>query len=164
MSTQSRSQIQPAPVRKSIHVNASPERAFDTFANGIGRWWPSSHHIGNADLDRPIIEPLEGGRWYERGVDGSECEIGKVLAWEPPSRLLLAWQLTPDWVYDPELITEVEVLFTQEGNGTRVDLEHRNLERIGERGEEMREKIDAPGGWGQLLQLYSEATANQGEI
>jgi uncharacterized protein YndB with AHSA1/START domain len=152
--------IHPAPVRKSVHVNASPERAFDVFANGIGRWWPKSHHISKADLDRAVIEPREGGRWYELAVDGSECEVGKVLVWDPPGRLVLAWQLTPDWTYDPNLVTEVEVLFTREAGGTRVDLEHRHLERIGERAAAARESVDSPNGWGLILQLFSEEAAS----
>ena len=150
-------QIRPAPVRKSIHVAAPPERAFEVFTDGIGRWWPASHKIGPADLDRPIIEPREGGRWYERDVDGTECEIGKVLVWDPPVRLVLVWQLGPEWKYDSDLITEVEVNFTAESKGTRVDLEHRNLERMGDGARAMREAIDAPGGWSGLLELYSQA-------
>lgn len=149
--------IRPAPVRKSVFVAASPDHAFDVFANGIGRWWPKSHHIGKAELDEPVIEPRAGGRWYEVGVDGSECEVGKVLEWAPPHRLLLAWQLTNDFTYDPDLVTEVEVTFAPEGDGTRVKLEHRNLERLGETADALREKIDSPNGWGHLLQLYSEA-------
>jgi uncharacterized protein YndB with AHSA1/START domain len=156
MSTQIRPQITPAPVRKSIHVNAPPELAFDTFANGIGRWWPKSHHICKAEFDHPVIEPREGGRWYELTADASECQIGKVLEWDPPSRLVLAWQLTPDWTYDPDLVTEVEVTFTPEAGGTRVNLEHRHLERMGEGAEEARESVDSPNGWGFILQLYSE--------
>lgn len=152
-------QIRPAPVRRSIFVNAPQAHAFDVFTTGIGRWWPKTHAIGDAELDKPVIEPREGGRWYQLGVDGSECEIGKVLAWEPPARLLLAWQLDPDWNFDPRLITEVEVLFTPEAGGTRVDLEHRYLERIGDRAEEMVEKVGSPGGWTAVLQLYSEASA-----
>jgi uncharacterized protein YndB with AHSA1/START domain len=153
-------QIRPAPVRKSIRVEASPERAFQVFTDGIGRWWPKSHKIGPADLDRPIIEPREGGRWYELDTDGSECDIGKVVVWDPPARLLLAWQLNAQWKFDPDLVTEVEVLFTPEGSGTRVDLEHRHLERLGDSAEGFREAIDAPGGWSGLLALYAEASAN----
>ena len=151
-------QIQPAPVRKSIRVGAPADRAFEVFTAGIGRWWPKSHKIGPADLDRPIIEPREGGRWYERDVDGTECEIGKVLVWDPPARLVLAWQLTPEWKFDPELITEVEVTFTPDGDGTRVDLEHRNLERMGERAQAVHEAVGGPGGWGGLLELYAQVT------
>ena len=149
-------QIRPAPVRKSIFVKASPDHAFEVFTSGIGRWWPKTHKIGPADLDRPIIEPVTGGRWYELDVDGSECEIGKVAAWEPPSRLLLIWQLTPEFAYDPDLVTEVEVLFTPENGGTRVDLEHRDLERMGEKADAMRESVSGPGGWPALLQLFAD--------
>lgn len=150
--------IMPAPVRKSIRVDAPRERAFDVFTAGIGRWWPKSHHIGAADLDTLVFEPREGGRWFERGVDGSECEVGKVLVWDPPARLVLAWQLTPEFKYDPDLVTEVEVQFIAEGaNATRVELEHRNLERFGDRVDAMRQQIDGPGGWGDLLQLFAQA-------
>lgn len=158
-------QIRPAPVRKSVFVEASPERAFEVFTGGIGRWWPKSHKIGQADLDRPVIEPKAGGRWYEIDVDGSECELGKVAVWEPPSRLVLIWQLTPEFAYDPNLITEVEVLFTPEGDGTRVDLEHRDLERMGEKAETMAEAVGGPGGWPAILQLFAEEAgkSNQGD-
>jgi len=157
-------QIRPAPVRKSIVVNAAPERAFHIFTSGIGRWWPKTHKIGKADLDRPVIEPHEGGRWYELDVDGSECEIGKVAAWEPPSRLLLIWQLTPEFTFDPGLVTEVEVTFTPDGAGTRVDLEHRHIERMGEKADAMRESVSGPGGWPALLQLYAdEANSEKGD-
>jgi len=152
-------QIRPAPVRKSIFVNASQAQAFDVFTSGIGRWWPKSHKIGPADLVRPVIEPKDGGRWYELDSDGSECDIGQVAAWEPPARLLLIWQLTAEFKFDPNLMTEVEVLFTPEGSGTRVNLEHRNLERLGDTAEGFREAIDAPGGWSGLLALYAEEAA-----
>lgn len=153
-------QIRPAPVRKSIRVNATPDRAFDVFTSGIGRWWPKSHKIGQADLDRPIIEPRAGGRWYELDVDGSECELGKVAVWEPPSRLILIWQLTPEFSFDPDLITEVEVTFTPDGDGTVVDLEHRDLERMGDQAEVMAETVGGPGGWPALLQLFADETHN----
>lgn len=151
--------IRPAPVRKSIFVAASLDHAFDVFANGIGRWWPKSHHISKADLDCVVLEPVAGGRWYEVAVDGSQCEVGKVLDCDPPARLLLAWQLRHDFTYDPDLVTEVEVTFSPEGEGTRVNLEHRNLERLGDHAETLRESIDSPNGWGLLLQLYSEAAS-----
>ena len=149
-------QIRPAPVHKSIFVNALPDHAFEVFTSGIGRWWPKSHKIGPADLDRPVIEPRAGGRWYELDVDGSQCEIGKVEVWDPPARLVLIWQLTPEFAYDPDLITEVEVLFTREGEGTRVDLEHRHLERFGDKADGMRETISGPGGWPSLLELFAD--------
>lgn len=153
-------QIRPAPVRKSIFVSASQEHAFEVFTSGIGRWWPKSHKIGPADLDRPVIEPHQGGRWYELDVDGSECEIGKVALWEPSTRLILIWQLTPEFAYDPDLVTEVEVRFTPEAGGTRVDLEHRDLERMGDKAEAMRETVSGPGGWPGLLQLFADEAKN----
>jgi uncharacterized protein YndB with AHSA1/START domain len=153
-------QIRPAPVRKSIYVAASPMHSFDVFTGGIGRWWPKGHKIGPSDLDRPVIEPREGGRWYELDVDGTECEIGKVAVWEPPVRLLLIWQLTPEFKFDPNLMTEVEILFTAEGDGTRVSLEHRDLERFGERSEAMRQTISGPGGWPMLLEVFAEKAGN----
>jgi uncharacterized protein YndB with AHSA1/START domain len=92
-------------------------------------------------------------------ADSSECEVGKVLVWDPPARLVLIWQLTAEFQFDPNLVTEVEVQFTPEGEGTRVDLEHRNLERLGDTAETLREKIDAPGGWSGLLALFAEEAA-----
>jgi uncharacterized protein YndB with AHSA1/START domain len=157
--------VMPTPVRKSVRVNAPLECAFEVFTAGIGRWWPKSHHIGASDLDAPVIEPKAGGRWYERGVDGTECEIGKVLVWEPPTRLVLAWQLTADWKYDRNLITEVEVRFIADGPGaTRVELEHRNLECFGDRADTVRQQIDAADGWNGLLQLFAQATAQHQEV
>jgi uncharacterized protein YndB with AHSA1/START domain len=153
-------QIQPAPVRKSIFVNAPQALAFEVFTSGIGRWWPKSHKIGPAELIRPVIEPKVGGRWYELDSDGSECEIGKVAVWDPPARLLLVWKLNAEWKFDAGLITEVEVTFAAEGDGTRVNLEHRHLERLGDTAEQMREAIDSPGGWSELLALYAEQASS----
>ena len=149
--------ITPAPVRKSVKVEAPPELAFEVFTARFGLWWPRSHHIGAADPETFIIEPRAGGRWFERGVDGSECDVGKVLVFEPPTRLVLIWQLGADFKFDPELITEVEVRFIAEGaDATRVELEHRNLERFGDRADAMRSQIDAPNGWGGILDLFAE--------
>lgn len=148
--------IRPAPVRKNVFVNAPQHQAFEVFTAGIGRWWPKTHKIGPADLDRPVIEPKAGGRWYEIHVDGTECEIGKVAVWEPPARVVLIWQLTPEFTHDPDLITEVEVQFTPEGDGTRVNLEHRDLERMGDKADIMRETVSGPGCWPALLQLFAD--------
>jgi uncharacterized protein YndB with AHSA1/START domain len=149
--------ITPAPVRKSIRVNANAARAFDAFANNITRWWPPSHTILKAPLKETIIEPFAKGRWYQVGEDGSECDTGYVMAWEPPHRLLLAWQLNPDWQFDPNLITEVEVKFIAEGEcATRVELEHRHLERMGAKAETARTAIDSPNGWSAILEAYRQ--------
>src|SRR4051812_44746439 len=98
--------ITPAPVRKSIRVKASPEKAFEVFTAGMSRWWPGSHSINQSPLKSVTIEPRVGGRWFERGEDGSECEWGRVLAWEPPVQLVLAWQVDGQWRFDPNLVTE----------------------------------------------------------
>ena len=147
-----------APVRKSVTVQASPARAFDVFTTGMSRWWPATHTILKVPPREHVVEPRAGGRWYSVGIDGSECDTGTVLVWEPPSRLVLVWKLGPDWQFDPDLRTEVELRFTPQGEShTRVDLEHRNLERMGDRAEQVRAQIDATGGWGAILESYRAA-------
>ena len=151
-------QIQPAPVRRAVVVAATPERAFRIFADDIGRWWPASHHVGASAMKDAVIEPRAGGRWYEIDDDGSECDWGQVLAWEPPHRLVLAWQLDAAFRYDPGLVTEVEVNFIPQPDGrTRVELEHRNLERYAEAAEAVRGQVGGPGGWPAILELYAQA-------
>ena len=147
--------ISPAPIRKTLRVKAPIEKAFDTFAAGMGRWWIRSHSLLQAPQKDVVVEPRAGGRWYEIGEDGSEQDWGKVLAWERPDRLVLAWQLDADFDYDPQLETTVEVRFTADGDDTIVDLEHRDLERHGERAAQARGGLD--GGWGQLLAGYQQA-------
>ncbi|HEX3919074.1 MAG TPA: SRPBCC family protein [Caulobacteraceae bacterium] len=149
--------IKPAPVRKSVSVAATPDRAFEAFTAGFDRWWPRSHSIGDAPLKTAVIEPRAGGRWYGLLDNGSEAEWGEVLAWEPPRRVLLAWRIGTNWTYDPALHTEVEVTFTREGERTRVDLEHRHLENMGEGAEGARAQFDSDGGWGGLLQMFADA-------
>lgn len=147
-------------VRHTITVPASQEKAFAIFTERQDLWWPRSHKIGPAALERPVLEPREGGRWYERDVDGSECDWGKVLVWEPPSRLVLAWQITAEWAYDHDLLTEVEVRFVPEGSDrTRVELEHRGLEAYGERLGEMRDTFGSPQGWPGILERFAAAAA-----
>jgi uncharacterized protein YndB with AHSA1/START domain len=146
--------------RRSITVNATPERAFEVFTAGFSTWWPlESHHIGKNMATAAIMEPHAGGRWFERDAEGNECNWGFVTEYEPPSRILLAWHLTPEWAYDPdpEKATEVEVTFTTTGDGTLVELEHRGFEKHGETGAAMRDAVSAPGGWTDLLQLYAKA-------
>jgi uncharacterized protein YndB with AHSA1/START domain len=148
--------IRPAPVRKSITVGAPVARAFEVFTSELGRWWPASYSIGRSPLRNAVLEPKAGGRWYEIGEDGSECDWGEVLAWEPPGRVLVAWRIRPDWQYDPDLLTEVEIRFTEVGKTTtRVELEHRLLENMGAAGEQAREIFDSDGGWTGLLQGYA---------
>ena len=148
--------IAPAAIRKTIEVKAPIERAFDVFANRIGEWWHKEHSIAQGTTQADVvIEPRAGGRWYEKGADGSEHPWGQVLAYEPPRRLLLAWQLTREFQFDPDFETTVEVLFEERDGVTIVHFEHRDLERMGEGAAETLESMD--GGWGMLLDLYRAA-------
>jgi uncharacterized protein YndB with AHSA1/START domain len=148
-----------APVRKAITVGVPVARAFEVFSAHMGTWWPKSHSVGTAPQMAVVIEPRTTGRWYEIGEDGSECDWGEVLAWEPPTRLLLAWRIGADWRFDPDLLTEVEVRFVPVGERTtRVELEHRLLDNMGEAAQAMRAKLDDEQGWGGLLALYADAT------
>ena len=150
--------IRPAAIRKTIEVKASPERAFDVFARRMGEWWHKEHSIAVGTTQKDvIIEPSPGGRWYELGADGSEHPWGHVIDYDPPRRLLLAWQLNRDFDFDPELLTEVEARFEPTETGTRVHFEHRHLERMGDGAAEQLEAME--GGWGMLLELFA-AKAN----
>jgi uncharacterized protein YndB with AHSA1/START domain len=140
-------------IRKELIVRAPRDRAFRDFTERIGSWWPKTHHIGKAELARAVLEPREGGRWYEIGVDGSECNWGKVLKWEPPKRLVLAWQIRTNWQYDPNLVTEVEVTFVEEGPGrTRFTLEHRDIEKLGPNARELWEGFAK--GWAEIAGAF----------
>ena len=153
--------INPVPVRKSVQVKAPPTRAFDIFTAGMSRWWVKSHSINptKSPVKDVIVEPHVGGRWFERGEDGSECQWGKVLIWEPPARLVLAWQINAQFQFDPALVTEVEMRFTPDGAGTRVELEHRHLDRVGDQADRLRQTLDSPNGWGGLLESFSQQAA-----
>ena len=148
-------------VRRSIVVEAPQERAFTVFTEGMSTWWPlETHHIGEQKAEAAVVEPQAGGRWYERAADGTECDWGTVLEWDPPNRILLAWHLTPEFTYDPDtaMSTQVDVRFTAtSATETHVALEHRGFEVHGDGGESMRAAVAAPGGWGGLLQLYAAA-------
>lgn len=148
-----------APVHRTFHVDLPQAQAFDLFSKGIDRWWPRTHHIGSAPLKEAIIEPFSGGRWYHSCEDGSESTVGRVLTWEPPGQLMLTWELNSDFQRDPKAATEVEVRFIAESAArTRIEFEHRNLERIGDRAEEVRAMLD--GGWVSALDNYvKEANA-----
>ena len=147
-----------APVRKTITVRASAEHAFRVFTDGIDRWWPREHHIGKSPMKRILVEPRVGGRCYSEQEDGTDCDWGSVLVWDPPRRFVMAWQITTSWTFEPQLAksSEVDVRFTEEPGGlTRVDLEHRHLERHGPGAEGMRAGVDAPNGWGGMMQLFA---------
>jgi len=152
--------IQVAPVKRDLVVKTSQERAFRLFTTGMDRWWPREHHIGQSPMRTIVLEPRLGGRWYSVSEDGSECDIGKVLIWDPPTRLVLAWQITAEWAYDRALVTEVEVGFSAEGpKSTRVTFEHRNLERYAAAAEGLRKQLDDPKGWQGSLGRFAGVAA-----
>jgi uncharacterized protein YndB with AHSA1/START domain len=154
---QTTSESDPNTVRKSISVQASPAIAWRVFTEKMSTWWPLDHYkIGKARAVEAIIEPHVGGRWYERGEDGSTCDWGRVLVWEPDSRLVLTWDINADWQHDPNIKTELELRFIADGKErTRVELEHRHLERLGARCAQMRHIFDQEGGWGTLLAKFA---------
>lgn len=149
-----------APIIQSAYVEVPPARAFSLFAEMIGDWWGKGKTVGKQPHVAIVIEPVPGGRWFERDADGNETMWGNVIAWEPPRRLLLAWRLGPDFVYDPALETELELTFVPENEGTRVTLEHRRLERFGALARETAEKLGA--GWPGVFARFT-SFANQRE-
>jgi uncharacterized protein YndB with AHSA1/START domain len=150
------------PIRRGLTVSAPPDRAFSAFTEGLGSWWPSEYTWSGEVLDSIAIEPREGGRCFERGPHGFECDWGRVLACERPRRLVFAWQISPrrEPVPDPERASEVEVRFEPDGDrGTRLELEHRGFERHGEEAGGYRDALDSPEGWGFMLDRYAAALA-----
>ncbi len=149
-------------VTASISVASTPERAFETFTADIGSWWPSDHHILQGELAEMVFEPRVGGHVYDRSVEGSECRWARVLAYEPPSRVVFSWDISMQWEIesDSERTSEVEVRFLPDGDGqTLVELEHRGLERHGEGWERMRDAVGSPDGWGKGLRAFAERAA-----
>jgi glutathione S-transferase len=143
-----------APIVQTVRVKAPPQRAFDLFAGRMGDWWPKGRTPAKAPHVALVIEPHADGGWFERDADGNETKWGKVLAWEPPSRLLLAWQLNSDFDYDPTLSSEVELTFAPaESGGTLVRLEHRNLEQFGADAAKFADRLR--GGWPVRINEYA---------
>jgi len=151
------------PVRKTITVRAQPERAFEIFTREIDTWWPRTHHIGKSPMRSIKLEERAGGRCYTEQEDGTECDWGQVLVWDPPRRLIFAWQITHEWGYEPSLerSSEVEITFVPAASGgTQVDLVHRFFDRHGAGAAPMRTAVDEPNGWTGLLTLFA-ARANE---
>jgi uncharacterized protein YndB with AHSA1/START domain len=144
------------PVRKSIFIQAPPQRVWEVFL--AGSWWPRSHSVLDSGSPQKsvTVEPHVGGRWYEIGEDGSHCDWGNVLACEPPRRLVLTWMLNGNFERDPNSVTEVEVTFTEENGGTQVTLEHRGFDRIAT-GAKLREAVDSDHGWGTIIGGLAQA-------
>jgi DNA-binding transcriptional ArsR family regulator/uncharacterized protein YndB with AHSA1/START domain len=147
-------------VSKSIVVDVPPVRAFELFIDQE-RWWPvKTHHLAEPAGERAVLEPFVGGRWYEVSSDGTETEWGRVLAFEPPHRILLTWRMSADWTYEPDPArgSEIEVTFVAEGrNRTRLVYEHRHLERYADQGERMREALDRPAAAEAVLHAFQNA-------
>ena len=147
------------PVEVSIVVEAPIEEAFDVFTRDIGSWWPADHHILQAELAEMEFEPRVGGQVIDRGVDGTECRWARVLAYDPPTRLVISWDIALNWQVetDPSRTSEVEVRFTSEAPArTRVELVHRHIERHGDGWEQMHGAVSSPDGWQVGLQRFSE--------
>jgi uncharacterized protein YndB with AHSA1/START domain len=147
-----------APVRYEVTVPISAEQAFTLFTEGFNSWW-IGHHIGKAELAEAVLEPKVGGRWYERGVDGSECEWGTVLVFEPPGRLVVTWQINAQWEYDPDPdhASEIELLFIEQDGQTKVDFQHRHIERLGADAEDLARVVSAEGGWPTILDKFADS-------
>ncbi len=155
MSTQSTD----APVRTSIVVQAPIERAFSVFTDDIGSWWDPTHHILEGELAEMVFEPRAGGHLYDRAVDGRECRWSRVLVYEPPRRVVFSWDVSLEWKLETDLdrTSEVEVRFVSETpQRTRVELEHRGIERHGEGWERMRGAVASPGGWPAGLEAFAQ--------
>lgn len=145
-------------VRHTVTVDAPIERAFSVFTEGFGRFKPKEHNLLQVDIAQTVFEPRIGGHIYDRGVDGSECRWARILAFDPPRRVVFSWDIGPTWQVetDPAKTSEVEVRFIAETAGrTRVELEHRHLDRHGAGWESVRDGVAADQGWPLYLDRYA---------
>jgi uncharacterized protein YndB with AHSA1/START domain len=152
-------QAEQTSIRHEIVVDAPIDRAFRVFTEDFDRIKPREHNMLAVDIAETVFEPRAGGRIYDRGVDGSECQWARVLAYEPPDRVTFSWDISPQWQIesDVEKASEVEVTFAAEGaDRTRVTLEHRNLDRHGEGWEGLREGVGGEGGWPLYLERFAD--------
>ena len=150
-------------VRAKITIDVPVEHAFRVFTSSFDSWWPREFHIGRANIAEAIIEPREGGRWYERGVDGSECDWGRVLVWQPPHRLVITWQINGQWQFDPDpaRASEVEVLFSADGpEQTTVELTHQYIDRL-DGAQVVHDAMRREGTWSGVLVQFAKATGEE---
>ena len=146
-------------VRTSIVVEAPIERAFSVFTDEFGSFKPPEHNMLGVEIAETVFEPRVGGHVYDRGVDGNECRWARVLAYEPPHRVVISWDISPQWRIETNLerTSEVEVRFIAESpKRTRVELEHRNLDRHGDGWEGERDGVGGEGGWPLYLQRFGD--------
>jgi uncharacterized protein YndB with AHSA1/START domain len=152
-------QAQETSVHVQVVVHAPIEQAFAVFTDGIGTWFPPEYNLLPVPIAERVFEPRVGGRVYDRGVDGSECHWARVLAYEPPNRVVISWDINPRWQIETDVTktSEVEVRFVSEApDRTRVELEHRHLERHGEGWEQQRGALGSEGGWPGCLRTFAE--------
>jgi uncharacterized protein YndB with AHSA1/START domain len=145
-------------IRHEVVVQAPIERAFSVFTKDFGSFKPREHNLLSVEIAETVFETHVGGHVYDRGVDGSECRWARVLAYEPPGRVVISWDISPQWQVesDPDKTSEVEVRFIAEApDRTRVELEHRNLDRHGDGWQGVREGVDSEGGWPLYLQRFA---------
>ena len=146
-------------VRSTVVVDVPVERAFTVFTEDMGGWWPPEHHILEGELAEMVFEPREGGRIYDLAADGGECRWSRVLAYEPPHRIVFTWDISLQWQIetDPTRTSEVEVRFVPESpDRTRVELTHRHIDRHGDGWEQMHGAVGSPDGWDLGLQRFAE--------
>jgi uncharacterized protein YndB with AHSA1/START domain len=151
-------QTQAAVVRKQIVVAAPISRAFTVFTERFGDFKPPEHNLLASPIAETVFEPRVGGSIYDRAVDGSECRWARILAFDPPQRVVFSWDISPQWRIetDRDLTSEVEVRFVAEGaNRTRVELEHRHLDRHGAGWEGVADGVDGSDGWPLYLERYA---------
>lgn len=151
------------PITGTVTVGLPVATAFRVFTGSITTWWPHDYHIGRVDVAEIVLEPGVGGRWYERGVDGSECDWGRVLVWQPPDRVVFTWQINGSWEFDPdpEHASEIDARFTADGPGsTTVTVEHRYFERL-VGGRAVNDAINGGGGWELLLAGFAESAGDR---
>jgi uncharacterized protein YndB with AHSA1/START domain len=159
------SQAQSTVVRKSVVVPAPLARAFAVFTERFGDFKPAEHNLLGVPIAATEFEPRVGGHIYDRGTDGSECRWARVLAYEPPDRVVFSWDISPSWQleHDPGHASEVEVRFIQETpERTRVELEHRHLDRHGSGFESLADGVDGAEGWPLYLSRYATVVEEQG--
>ena len=152
-------------VRKQVVVDAPVDRAFRVFTERFGDFKPKEHNLLGAPIVETTFEPHVGGHIYDRAEDGSECRWARILAYEPPTRVVFSWDIGPTWQLeaDPANASEVEVRFVAEdANRTRVELEHRHLDRHGEGWEGLREGVGGDEGWPLYLQRYVAVIDKEG--
>jgi uncharacterized protein YndB with AHSA1/START domain len=154
--------VEATSVRHHVVVDAPIERAFSVFTEDFGSFKPPEHNLLSVEIAETVFEPRVGGHLYDRGIDGSECHWARILVYEPPNRVVISWDINPQWQIETDLekTSEVEVRFIPETPGrTRVELEHRHLDRHGDDWEAVREGVDFEGGWPLYLRRFAEQLA-----